>query len=251
MDPIRLSKSKVGLYNHCPLAWKFKYIDKIEEEYSIFLDIGKDVHDFIEHFFSITTPNESGELDNISKLKFTPNLQYKKNVSVFEIKRWREIKKRNLSVDYFYPVLNETSFLLEDCNIIGIVDRVHKCHKDDEFAPKVPSFVDGEYVLVENKTGKPTAKKCIDYELDLYWYKFIIERKHPEIKLKWGAIYFPFNNFIHHVQLFDEKVNLLIESINETKLKIEESIQSNTFKATPSKQKCAYCNYRSICMYKQ
>ena len=165
----------MGLFNSCPLSFKFSYIDRKEQGYNPFFVLGNDVHLFIDTFFDITTPLDDGTIQNLSKLKFYPNMPYKKNVAKFEIERWESIHRAGFDSTFFLPVMKEKKWKIEDPKLVGIVDRVHKCHKGDIFAPKHKDFNDSDLIIVENKTGKPTPEKCKNYVSDMLWYKIIIE----------------------------------------------------------------------------
>lgn len=246
-----ISKSKYYAYNGCPLAFKFSYLDKVERLENPVLTTGNDVHTFIENFFNTVEIDENGNIIGISKMVFHPNMQYKKSFARFELERWQTIANLGFGKDFFFPVFNEKQWTTENPKLIGIVDRVHKCCSSDPYAPKHPDFKDGDLVIVENKTGKPTADKCTGYEDEMLWYKIIIEVMHPELApIKWGAIYFPYDNYIYHVKLENDRCRTLAKDINLTRKRILNSIQEDDWQPNPSKKQCAWCNYKHVCEHK-
>lgn len=252
---VYISKSKMGTYERCPYSYKFAYIDKIRGG-NQYTDIGTNVHDFIEEVFKVVKPNiETEKLDNISSLKLSPNLNYKKNVLLLEQNRWKNICKLGLgkinSRKLFYPFICE-EFIEDKNNLIrGIVDRVHKCHKGDAFAPdieKFPQFKDNDLVIVENKTGLYSRNKAQSYEEELLWYRMMIKAQ-KGIDIRWGAIYFPIGNNIHTIDLDEHKFNqeFLIERIDDVRSCIKQEI----FLPIPSKYNCTNCFYRERCEFKK
>ena len=269
-----MSKSKYNLYMMCPLAFKFSYIDQIRKEGNIYMKIGTDVHSFIEDFFSVITINTRREMlmdcdkitgiettlpglfittiTGLNDLNYSPNQSYKKNVVKFEIERLNKIIELGLNISYFFPVFNEKKWTVENPKLVGIVDRIHKCHKDDVFAPKLPNFIDGDLVIVENKTGKPNKKKVAGYLEELYWYKIITELVYPNLApIKWGTVYFPLDNSVYYIELTVEGCTAVAKKINDVRQKIKESINNKKWDATPSSSSCFFCQYKDICKFKR
>jgi len=242
-----ISKSKKSIYDNCPLAFKFSYIDKIPQPENPYFIIGTDVHEFIEAYFN-DIKIEDGNLIGLNKLIFHPNIDYRKNVIKFEIKRWETVKNAGFGEDFYLPVFNEKRWTTESPKLIGIVDRVHKCFKGDPLAPKHSEFKDGDLVIVENKTGKPTFEKCKKYHNDFYWYKIIMEVMHPELApIKWGTIYYPYDNFVYHTKLENEKCRILAKEIHVVREKIIDSIKTGIWKKTPSPKACKWCRFKYQC----
>ena len=241
-----LSKSKVTTYEKCPLSYKFGYIDKVGGG-NIYTQIGSDVHDFIELLFEVIEPQSDGSFLNVSKLPIAPNEDYKRNVILFEHERWKRILDKGLDDSYFFPVYCENKYYIDDNEIVGIVDRVHKCHKDDMFAPKHPEFKDGAYVIVENKTGKFSKQKASDYEEELLWYRYIL-RETQKIDMRWGCIYFPLTNKCHYIDLNEPKFS--IDKLKEKITLVRGLINDSVFIPKPEPDKCFWCFYNDICIFK-
>ncbi len=243
-----ISKSKKQVYDMCPYAFKLGYVDKIPQGENPYFKIGIDVHEFIDTFFDIVVPLDSGELQNISSLQYHPNTEYKKNVAKFEIERWRNIHNAGFDISFFIPVEKEKKWQVENPKLVGVVDRVHKCCKIDPFASSVEEFKNGDLVIVENKTGKMTKEKCKNYESDMLWYKIIMEIVNPELApIKWGAIYFPESNYVHHCKLLIEDCRILARSIHTVRENIRRDLITMNFVAKPSIKVCGMCNYAQVC----
>lgn len=244
-----ISKSKKVKFDGCPKNFHYSYVsdEEIEEAENPFFIIGTDVHDFIDLFFDVISI-EDGKIIGVSELIFHPNTPYKKNVAKFELERWDAINGAGFDETYFWPVVKEKKWITENPKLIGIVDRVHKCCKADVFAPKHKEFKDGDLVIVENKTGKPTAEKCRNYEEDMLWYKIIMEIVQPELApIKWGAIYFPYDNYVYHCELKDEACRVLAKEIKIVRDKIQQGLDTGMWPATPSSYACQWCGYKGDC----
>jgi CRISPR/Cas system-associated exonuclease Cas4 (RecB family) len=244
-----ISKSKRGNFKSCPKAFYYTYVceEQIEEAENPFFKIGIDVHDFIDNFFDIIKI-ENKQIVGLSNLIFHPNTPYKKNVVKFELERFEAVKKAGFDLTYFLPTVKEKRWTTQNPKLIGIVDRVHKCFKNDIFAPKHKEFKDGDLVIVENKTGKPTAQKCKDYEEDMLWYKIIMEIVQPELApIRWGAIYFPYDNYVYHCQLKIEDCRKLAADIKKVREGIMQGLDTGFWPATPSSWTCNWCSYKNEC----
>ena len=242
-----ISKSKKATFDSCPLSFKFKYLDKKPEADNPYFIIGIDVHDFIDNFFKVVSAESDG-LKNINCLKLHPNTEYKKNVMRFELERWEKISKAGFDKTFFYPVLSEKRFIVDNPKLIGVVDRVHKCCKADPFSSPDPEFKENDLVIVENKTGASADSKAKKYYEDLLWYRIIIEIHNPElIPIKWGAVYFPKDNKVYHYRLEIKDCIELAKSINTARDNITKRLESGSWEATPSKSACNWCQYRKYC----
>jgi len=260
-----ISKSKKGTFESCPKAFYYNYVSEGDEEQAEnpYFILGIDVHDFIDEFFDIISIDEGGIMTDLDKLKFHPNTPYKKNVAKFELERWEACKKAVKDETYFYPTVKEKRWTTESPRLIGIVDRVHKCFAGDIFAPRCPNskgklgkttdpihpeFKDGDLVIVENKTGMPNAEKCRNYEEDMLWYKIIMEIVQPELApIRWGAIYFPFDNYVYRCELKIEDCKVLAKEIKEVREAIQQNLETGMWPATPSSYACQWCGYKNEC----
>lgn len=248
-DTWYMSKSRMSTYQNCPFAYYLGYVKGIKGG-NIYTEIGIEVHDFIDEMFTIIKPNPNSKLDDIGKLKLTPNLDYKKNILLLEANRWRNICLKEKDISYFAPTISEEKMYDNENEIVGIVDRVHKCHLGDAFAPdirKFPEFKDGDLVIVENKTGTYDKQKAISYEEELLWYRHLIKCNY-NYDIRWGAIYFPKGNQVHFFDLNDEKFDWdsLLNRIN----KIRNMINEELFLPTPG-YSCNGCFYSEMCEYSQ
>jgi len=237
-----MSKSRMGTYESCPLSYKFSYIDKHQTGNQA-TEIGTDVHDFIEEIFEVIKPQSDGTFQDIGKLKLFPNTKYKQNVLLFEQERWKSICEKGLDESYFFPVYCEDKYRDEENELVGIVDRVHKCHKDDKFVCELEGFNDGDLVIVENKSGSYSKQKSINYEEELLWYRMLI-KKNFNIDIRWACIYFPFTNRVHYIDLNAPKFN--IEELQQRIKFVRENIISGYFPPEPS-WKCKMCFHKNNC----
>lgn len=244
---VYISKSKKGTYDACPLSFKFRYVDKLPEAENPAFKIGTDVHNFIDKFYDIVQIQDN-EISGISSLTYHPNTNYKKNFVKFELERWGIIKSGGYDRNYFFPVVKEKSYTAETPQLTGIVDRVHRCCPTDPFAPRHEEFEIGDLVIVENKTGKPTAEKCVKYENDMLWYKMLIEIVKPDLApIKWGAVYFPFDNYVYHTKLKTENCRKLAKEIKAVRESIIFSIDNNHWPSKPSLFSCNWCLFKNQC----
>lgn len=250
-----LSKSKQNLYQHCPHAYKQHYILKKQGRENIYYKIGIDVHQFIDQVFDTVKTEANGTLFGISKLPLNQNLDYRKNILLFEMMRWKEIHRNGLDQTFFFPVLKEKKLVDNQLKLVGIPDRVHKCCIGDPLAPdknevarQFHEFEDGSFVLCENKTGKPTQEKCLMYDYELYWYKLLLERQRPELgPIIWGAIYFPYNNFVYKTKLEEFIMKDFLEELDLFRRRLENSIKNDDWPAKSSDETCGWCEFKDVC----
>ena len=230
-----MSKSKVGLFKRCPYAFKLKYLDKMPEDTIFAFEIGKDVHTYIEEFLRRVKikDNQLQIKDFVSPIKLNKITRgYVLNVLNFEEQRWSECLqyRPDNPEKYFRPILNEVWMESNSLKLIGIVDRVHWSYKDN-------------FVIVENKTGKPSVEKAESYREDLLWYKLLVKATHGHT-VNFGSIYFPYDNSTFNYPIGN--TDKLLSRIEETR----QEIKKMKFPPTPSKEACGRCTMKKHCKYR-
>lgn len=248
-----LSKSRINLYLQCPRAYEFRHIKKIvEQDVNPYFEIGKDVHSFLDEFFDITKIT-GHNITNLTGLNFSQNTEYKKNAAKFMLERWDILKDMDGAEQLFRPHLRETNMniTIEDVKVTGFVDAVYKLHTKDKLAPINPEFKDGDFSIIEYKTGVPNHKKAKGYEEDIMYYKIMLEQTNPELgNMSWGSIYFPYNNYVHTFKINEAETNMLKKKIVDVNKDIINSTVNNLWPHKPSAINCQYCQYKSICKHK-
>jgi len=244
----QFSYTKISNFEKCPLAYKFKYIDKIKSEKQ-FIEghLGSSVHSSLEWLYKRIINNNLPDMD--SMLNFFSAKWQENSLNNFII-----VKEQLTTQDYFdkgikfllnyytknYPFnentielekkiklkINETDFL------IGFIDRL-SYHKDEDY-----------YEIHDYKTSNsPPSKKDLESEKQLPIYSLAIkERTHPnqKIKLSW------------HFLSIGEKVTIekSLDELNKIKKTIQETIskiKNETIFPPKISILCKWCEYNDIC----
>tara|TARA_Y100000310_G_scaffold267782_1_gene279981 strand:- start:13180 stop:13893 length:714 start_codon:yes stop_codon:yes gene_type:complete len=231
---VRFSKSKKGLYDFCPYAYKLCYVDGKKEKYREYYDIGSNVHDFVETYFKKVKIRNGSLILPFSVVDIKGRDEnYKKNFLKFEIKRWERCRKTkpNNPEKYYLPLISEEKIEVGRLDLVGIPDRLHINFSD-------------ELVIVDVKTGYPTLSKRRWYKVDLFWYKLLLEESGKVNKtINKGTIYYPYNNHIDNYNINQQEMDEFKEAIFTTRKRVVEGM------FPPNLKSCGDCGFRRWCKY--
>jgi len=236
---IRLSPSLILTYEQCPRRIKFQ-LDKVEGEEQEQLVLGTKFHEDVSLFFDnidiskLIKLNENEEAITAYFRGILPkNTQYDKLLDSFanvEAKRWCLLKNKL----FYFPVLKEEKIYNKQLNLSGIVDRVDQLEN-------------GEYVVVDYKTGKFRKFNVPKLRFQLSFYATLIDKSDIlEKKIKYICGYFPKEappDNIFFEELKPKTVKAMWARIDKTKKKM----LSNKFKKNIGFL-CDYCPYCKICL---
>ncbi|WP_296875191.1 PD-(D/E)XK nuclease family protein [uncultured Methanobrevibacter sp.] len=231
---MKLSKSKINTYLKCPLEFKFQYIDEIEVEPNVYMQIGTNVHLIAEKF----SEKFGDELDGVDienelvKIAFEENLydldNHIENLATF----FREV-----FVESDYKLFSQEEYLLDETHrFSGICDII----LEDE---------NGDLVVVDYKTGN--SNSFSKYRRELCYYKLLVENV-CERDVSSVGIFFTKNGRLRLLDVCDEenKRKFLhsreIDEAIDTFYHVRNEVNKGNF--YPKRQfLCKFCTYKHIC----
>ena len=233
---MKLSKSKINTYLKCPLEFKFQYIDEIEVEPNVYMQIGTNVHLIAEKF----SEKFGDELDGVDienelvKIAFEENLydldNHIENLATF----FREV-----FVESDYKLFSQEEYLLDETHrFSGICDII----LEDE---------NGDLVVVDYKTGN--SNSFSKYRRELCYYKLLVENV-CERDVSSVGIFFTKNGRLRLLEVCDEenKRKFLhsreIDEAIDTFYHVRNEVNKGNFYAKPQFL-CKFCTYKDICDY--
>lgn len=231
---MKLSKSKINTYLKCPLEFKFQYIDELEAEPNVYMQVGTDVHLIAEKF----SEKFGDELDGVDienelvKIAFEENLydldNHIENLATF----FREV-----FVESDYKLFSQEEYLLDETHrFSGICDII----LEDE---------NGDLVVVDYKTGN--SNSFSKYRRELCYYKLLVENV-CERDVSSVGIFFTKNGRFRLLDVCDEenKRKFLhsreIDEAIDTFYHVRNEVNKGNF--YPKRQfLCKFCTYKHIC----
>jgi len=236
---VRISPSLVLTYKQCPRRVKF-YLngEKTEEQYH--LTLGRKFHNDVDIFFDkvdvdklIKFDNNLNEINTYLRSLLPFGTEYDNLLDSFatlEAKRWCSFKDKS----YYLPILRERKIVNKKLKISGIVDRVDKLEN-------------GEYVVIDYKTGKFHSFAVSSLRFQLSVYATLIDKSNIlEKPIKYICGYFPREmppNNIFFEQKKPQTVKAMWKKIDKTREGIENKMFDKNIGFL-----CDYCPYCKICL---
>jgi DNA helicase-2/ATP-dependent DNA helicase PcrA len=234
---LSLSASDLTLYLTCPLKYKFRRVFGIPQEPTINQRFGILFHNVLERFHKDPPPNEFEGLRVLNRL-FEQGWRRTGFGSTDDELQFRDRAREALRLYWEReraaegePVWLEKKFDFKvgDHHVRGRVDRVDR-------------LPDGDYELIDYKTGERKSAEDLDDDLQLALYR-MAAREAWGIEAATGSYYYV---------LDAEKVPAPTrpddaERVERTVLQVGEGILSQDFEPRPSPTVCSWCDYRLIC----
>ncbi len=229
-----LSASDIETYRSCPLRYKYARVLRIPTEQTLHQRFGIMVHQVLERYHA----SRASTLAEMMKLLATAW----RRGGFGDSEQERELHEKaraaltryheRLGEDDAEPVWFERSFsfTLGPHRVRGRVDRIDR-------------LPNGEYELIDYKTGRPKSAEQLGEDIQLSLYA-LGAREDWQLQAPRQAYYYV---------LDDEKVPVPprgerdAEWIAETVLEVGEGIMAQSFEPTPSESACAMCDYRILC----
>ncbi len=235
-----LSASDIDTYRTCPLKYKFARVFRIPQEPTVHQRFGILVHQVLERFHARSGGGVSGTLAELLGLLdagwrrggFGDSEEERqlRGKAATALTRYHERFQSSRSEPVWFE--RQFTFRLGPHLLRGRVDRVDK-------------LPDGEYELIDYKTGRPksAAQLADDVQLSLY---AVGAREAWSLEASRQAYYY---------LLDDEKVAVPVapgdadrsEWIREVAMEVAEGILAQGFEPTPSFAACSVCDYRLVC----
>ncbi len=234
---LSLSASDLSLYLTCPLKYKFARVFGIPQEPTINQRFGILFHNVLERFHKEPPANEHEGLSRLNKLfaegwrrtgfgDSDDELQFRDRAREALRLYW---ERERLSEGEPVWLEKKFDFKVGDHHVRGRVDRVDR-------------LPDGDYELIDYKTGERKSAEDLDSDLQLALYR-LAAREAWGIEAGTGSYYYV---------LDAEKVPAPTrpddaERVERTVLQVGEGILSQDFEPRPSPNVCSWCDYRLIC----
>ena len=234
---LSLSASDLTLYLTCPLKYKFARVFGIPQEPTINQRFGILMHNVLERFHK--EPPEEGA-DGLRVLmglfeggwrrtgfgSTDDELQYRD--------RGREALRRYWErerVAESEPVWLERKFdfKVADHHVRGRVDRVDR-------------LPDGDYELIDYKTGERKTEEDLDSDLQLALYR-LAAREAWDIEAAYGSYYYVLDGDKVAAPTRPDDA----ERVERTVVNVGEGVLSQDFEPRPSPSVCSWCDYRLVC----
>ena len=241
-DDLRLSASKIGTYQDCPLKFKFENILGVPTPPRTYFDIGTSVHAVAEHLTELqkdgTEPTEELAQEILAK-EWNSNAfqsETQENQAREKAKEMVRTYLKWIKENPNTPVAVEQRFTIEIGGVPfnGFIDRVEKTS-------------DGEFEVVDFKTGAVYENsKSIKENPQMNIYALGTEKLYGKLPRKTSLFY------LKHDKIVPNEIEK--EQVEKVKGSIEENVKSilnEEFEATPSYQVCRNCEFWDICDKKE
>lgn len=217
---MRLSVSRMQLFEKCALAFKFSYIDKLklaDEMSRELLDTGKDLHDiFYKASFQIH-PEILRTSENYNE--------------------WQEHMESFISLQKTFasaygdhrPYMAEKEIFDEEDFVVLYIDRINM-------------LPDGTVEVLDYKTGGVHALSRHHFQLALYVYYI---EKHLGLKVSKWSIFYTKHNKYKSEAVDRAKVRMIPNIVGLVRERIDECFSIGSFKKRPS----IMCNFCPMLQY--
>jgi DNA helicase-2/ATP-dependent DNA helicase PcrA len=234
---LSLSASDLSLYLTCPLKYKFARVFGIPQEPTINQRFGILIHNVLERFHK--EPPENGEegLGQLNHLFETgwrrtgfgatdDELQFRDRAREALRLYWERER-----VAEGVPVWLEKKFDFKvgEHHVRGRVDRVDR-------------LPDGDYELIDYKTGERRTEAELENDLQLALYR-LAAREAWEVEASTGSYYYVLDADKVAAPTRPDDA----ERVERTVLEVGEGILGQDFEPRPSPAVCSWCDYRLIC----
>jgi DNA helicase II / ATP-dependent DNA helicase PcrA len=236
-EGVVLSASDIDTYRTCPLKYKFARVFRIPQEPTIHQRFGILVHQVLERYHSGSdrAAGSLGELLGLLEARWarggfgdSDEERQLRGKAATALTRYHERFQSDESEPMWFE--RPFTFKLGPHLLRGRVDRVDR-------------LPDGEYELIDYKTGRPKGSSELveDVQLSLY---AVGAREAWSLDTSRQAYYY---------LLDDQKVTVPLDDgdrsewIREVAFEVAGGILSQEFEPTPSFAACSLCDYRLVC----
>jgi DNA helicase II / ATP-dependent DNA helicase PcrA len=234
---LSLSASDLTLYLTCPLKYKFGRVFGIPQEPTINQRFGILFHNVLERFHKEPPANEAEGLRVLNRLfdqgwrrtgfgNSDDELQFRDRAKEALRLYW---ERERLAEGEPIWLEKKFDFKVGDHHVRGRVDRVDR-------------LPDGDYELIDYKTGERKSEEDLDDDLQLALYR-MAAREAWGIEASTGSYYYVLDGDKVAAPTKPDDA----ERVERTVLGVGEGILSQDFEPRPSPKVCSWCDYRLIC----
>jgi DNA helicase II / ATP-dependent DNA helicase PcrA len=234
---LSLSASDLSLYLTCPLKYKFARVFGIPQEPTINQRFGILIHNVLERFHKEPPENDADGLRQLTHL-FETGWRRTGFGSTDDELQFRDRAREALRLYWERervaegePVWLERKFDFKvgEHHVRGRVDRVDR-------------LPDGDYELIDYKTGERKTEADLESDLQLALYR-LAAREAWEIEASTGSYYYVLDADKVPAPTRPDDA----ERVERTVLQVGEGILGQDFEPRPSPAVCSWCDYRLIC----
>jgi len=254
--PVTFSYSQLKAYETCHYQYYLSFILKVPVSGKAVFSYGKTMHSTLQKFFSfiknnkqddlfcsVGVPNKKNNLPSLDKLfeiyqeSWIDDWYESKEQKEKYKKQGREsLKNLYNQIKTNLPQVLELekgfNFKISEYTIKGVIDRVDLRAKN-------------KVELIDYKTGQPKTEKTVEKDQLLIYQMAVTET------FGWDVERLTFYYLDGNKEVLFLGTDAEIEKQKEKILELIKQIKSANFNATPSKFKCEYCDFNSICRFRQ
>jgi superfamily I DNA/RNA helicase/RecB family exonuclease len=234
---LSLSASDLSLYLTCPLKYKFARVFGIPQEPTINQRFGILIHNVLERFHKEPPEREEDGLRALNRLfeagwrrtgfgTTDDELQFRDRAREALRRYW---ERERLSESEPVWLERKFDFRVGEHHLRGRVDRVDR-------------HPDGDYELIDYKTGERKTQADLEDDLQLALYR-MAAREAWEIEASTGSYYYVLDADKVPAPTRPDDA----ERVERTVLQVGEGIISQDFEPRPSPAVCSWCDYRLVC----
>ena len=234
-----VSYSQIDTFKTCPLKYKYRYVLQVPAEPHHALSFGQSIHDTLRHFHQFEQKGQKPKLKDLLYLykqyfreEGYDSETHKKErflAGQKDLRQYYQAYKKKLGK----PVQLEKGFrlMISGIPLYGKIDRIDQTN--------------GQYEIVDYKTGQSKDKKKVDVDEQLSIYA--LGAKHAlGFTPKSLSLYFLESNQKVSTSRSDEDMQKTMKRLQKT---IDE-MKNSDFPAKPGYPfPCNYCEYNRICPF--
>jgi len=243
------SHSKLSNYEQCPLKYKFRYIDKIEEGESIEGFLGSQVHEALHFIY------EQAKIGNV--LSLANVLGYYKDLWDKKFnKDIRIVKKDFTAKDYFEKGLIFIQQYYEknypfDENVLSMEQKI-LVDLDGSSSFIIQGYIDklvfdkekNIYEIHDYKTSNwLKSQEELDGDRQLALYAIGVKELYPDadnVVLKWHFLK-------HNVVMSSFRTEMELENLKQEVIKLIKEIENCKEYPAKTSTLCHWCGYKNLC----